>query len=204
MKTNNIITSPNVSCLWPNLITPSTKFNERGVYDVTMILTPGNPEHQRFIEHIEREYQNAYNAMCKEQGKPKLKKADSPLTPVTTADGMETGDFKIKAKLTASGETKDGRRFERKPALFDVHGKPWKGSVIGNGSMLRVAMRPNPFYVPALGAGLSLRLEAVQVIEAREGGKGFSEFGFVAQPEKEETTSSPFASETPAEVDGDF
>lgn len=203
MKTNNIITSPNVSVLWPNLITPSTKFNERGVYDVTMILTPGNPEHQAFIERVETEYQSAYAAMCKEQGKPKLKKADSPLTPVMTPDGMETGDFKIKAKLTASGETKDGRRFERKPALFDAHGKPWKGGAIGNGSLLRIAMRPNPFYVPALGAGLSLRLEAVQVIEAREGGKSFNEFGFIAQPEAEET-SSPFAGDAGVGADGDF
>jgi hypothetical protein len=193
MKSNNIITSPVVSVLWPNLVTPNTKFNEKGVYDVTMILSPNDPEHAEFIAQIEAHYNNAYTAMCKEHNKPKLKKADSPLTPVTNAQGMETGDLKLKAKLTASGETKDGRRYERKPALFDQFGKPWKGGVIGNGSRLRVAIQPNPFFVPALGAGLSLRLEAVQVVEAREGGRSFNEYGFIASAESDSIASQPSA-----------
>jgi hypothetical protein len=75
-------------------------------------------------------------------------------------------------------------------ALYDSAGKPLPEDVqVWGGSKMNVAFRPNFWYSAALGFGVSLDLEAVQVIELANGGVsnvaaeafGFTEEeGFVA------------------------
>jgi hypothetical protein len=87
------------------------------------------------------------------------------------------GPFKMRAK----GITKDGREWERQCPVFDGAGKPIdteKVSIWG-GSIVNVCFYIDTFYTAALGAGVSLKLEAVQVLELRSGkDKTAASFGF--------------------------
>ena len=179
MNNNKIITSPVATTLWPKLNEPNTKFNEAGDYEATIVLNPNDTEHNNFIQMLEEMYVQAIKVMMTEHKKPKIKQADSPVRPLTDKEGNETGLYKVKFKLGASGETKDGRKYERKPALFGSDGKPFTG-IIGHNSQIKVAFKANAYFVASVGAGLSLRLEAVQVIQANSGNMGFNDYGFSA------------------------
>lgn len=176
-NSNNIITTPKVVALWPKLIEPNRKFNEDGDYEITVVLDPNNREHSNFIHHMEMMYRDAIHRMSEEHKKPKIKTADSPVRPVVDKEGVETGQLKCKFKLGASGQTKDGQKYERKPKLFDSGGEPYVGP-IGHNAEVKVAFRASPYYVPSVGAGLSLRLEAVQVFSGGSAGRSFEEYGF--------------------------
>lgn len=189
-----MITTPPLYAIWPNLNTPNLKFDAKGVYDVTVLLDPKEETHAAFIHSIEEMYEKAISDMAAEHKKPKIKRADSPIRPVTDKEGNDLGTFKIKFKLAASGETKDGRKYERKPALFGADGKPFTG-VVGHNAKVRVAFKPTAFFAAALGAGLSLRLEAVQVLEAG-GQRGFADFGFTAAAEPEASAAPTDMSDT--------
>ena len=54
-----------------------------------------------------------------------------------------------------------------------------------------MAFKPNAYFVPSVGAGLSLRLEAVQVLRASGGAMGFSDYGFSASASEETITEVP-------------
>ena len=194
---NQIITTPAVTALWPKLNEPNTKFNENGDYEATIVLDPVLPEHAEFISKLEQIYEEAVAAMAAEHKKPKIKRADSPVRPLTDKEGNDLGQYKVKFKLAAKGETKDGRKYERKPALFGADGKLFTG-IVGHNSQVRVAFRPSAYFVASVGAGLSLRLVAVQVLQVRDGARGFNDYGFTAASEPERET------ETMAEVSEDF
>ena len=67
-----------------------------------------------------------------------------------------------------NGKTKE--RFTQRPALFDSKKRPiTNGTVIWGGSQMKVAYQLAPYYVPAIGAGVSARLKAVQILKLVEG-----------------------------------
>ena len=59
-----------------------------------------------------------------------------------------------------------------KPAIFDAKGIPMIDSNIWGGSELKVNGSVAAYYTPLIGAGVALRLRAVQVIQYVEGGSG--------------------------------
>jgi len=141
--------------------------------------------------------QESFAEAKKENPSKKVKQADAPYS--WNDDGVLSVNFKMKA----SGTTKDGKAWNRKPALFDAKGKPLEvGLTVGGGSKLILSYTPAPFYTGLIGAGLSMRLEAVQVLELKEGGSSQSSesFGFEVRDgyEAKESTT-PF---TPQDSDG--
>jgi hypothetical protein len=136
----------------------------------------------------------------KEQKKGKIKVADLPIKDVYDDNNNPTGEVEIKFKMNAIGNN-GGDRWEQRPVLFDSKGRPMNEN-IGSGSKIRVGSEIIPYYSAAIGAGISLRLKAVQVIELVEysSGGGFDawkfseEDGFVT--EGVVTTSSEEASES--------
>ena len=139
------------------------------------------------------------------------------ITPIGTAffphlrtpeefEGNEIG-YTCKIILSmGTGETKDGEtyfKFKKKASyvskktrevvhttvpIFDSKGKPLPKDIeIGNGSRVRVAYSILPFHMSKVNNGLSLRLEAVQVIELRQYGANAENFGF----KEEEGYSAP-------------
>lgn len=175
---------------WPHLNRPDTKFDEAGVFR-TKLRLPADAA-APLVELIDAAFQAAHELdavkEAKKKGK-KIKEADLPYQNATDDQGEETGEIVFSFKIKASGERKDGTKFTRSVPLWDAKRQPTKADVWG-GSKIRVAFTLNPFYVPALGVGVSLQLGSVQVIELVQGqprtaeGYGFDEEeGYVAAPE---------------------
>jgi len=92
-----------------------------------------------------------------------------------------TGDVEFSFKMKASGKKRDGGRWSRFPALFDAKGQTFpKGVDIWGGTTAKVAFQPRPYFISGSGqAGVSLSLEAVQVLELVAGGtRSAEQYGF--------------------------
>lgn len=181
---------------YPWVTKPDTKFNADGEYSISLtfrdddaaITTLLNQELDKSLEKAKEE----------NQGK-KIKQADSPV--VENDDGTITLKFKLKAKVTP----KNGEPFEQRPALFDSKNKPLGRDVkIGGGSKVKVAFEVIPFYTALVGAGISLRLKAVQLIDLVEyaggdgGSYGFGETdGYEAQASEKEESGGEVGSQEP-------
>ena len=73
---------------------------------------------------------------------------------------------------------KTGETFENKPAIFDANGIPAKDVNVWGGSELKVSAELIPYYTSMVGAGVSMRLRAAQVIKLVEGGNNSTGYGF--------------------------
>jgi hypothetical protein len=190
---------------YPKLTVPDTKFNAEGHYSVKLQFT--GDEAQELSAFLDEKSEEAV-AEAKAENKPK---AGQKAKPIKEADKPyswdDDGNLVVSFKMKASGVTEAGKAWSRKPALFDAKGKPLgEGVNIGGGSTLIVSYTPSPFYTALIGAGISLRLEAVQVIDLKEyQGSTADSFGFEAQDgfEAEESTS-PFNNEEPTGDKEDF
>lgn len=170
----NVVTPSGVA-IYPHLINPDTKFNPIGEYKVSLSLV--EDEATPIIEKINVALEQAKEMIP--EGK-KAKEAELPYFIEKDEDGNQTNRYVFKFKMKAKINTKDGRTIEMSPKIFDSQGKLIKGlDSIWGGSTLRVSADLVPFYVAAVGAGVTLRLKAVQVIElVKGGGSDGSSFGF--------------------------
>lgn len=175
---------------FPHLAEAQTKFVKEGVYGVTLYFdekTGGE-----FVASLEE----AYNQACKEaqekyeEQKPQYKK-DNPeikyepfYKEEVDDNGFSTGRIFVKFKRQATGVTKDGKHLDFKVAVFDRYNKAMKKEDIekaGSGSIMKCAFKVSPYFVLAgAKAGISLKLEAVQIVEAKEwtGTKSAADYGF--------------------------
>ena len=119
-------------------------------------------------------------AQAKKEGKSVPKKPKSADPPYQIE---EDGSFVFSFKMTASGKrTKDGSTWTASPAIFDAQGKPAVALRIGGGSALVISFEFYRFYTALIGAGVSLRMAAVQVLELVEWGRRDAEgFGFAQE-----------------------
>jgi len=170
------IVSPKGLASYPFLNNPSTKFKPEGEYSVKLILNA--EEGAKFVDQVKAVLRDGYKEQCALLKKDKLKMADFPW--------KETEDGKIEVKFgqAASYKSKAGEIFERKIALFDTKGNPVTDT-IGSSSALRCAADVYPWYSPALGMGVSLKLKAVQVVELVAPSRTLSAdaYGFSAEEE---------------------
>lgn len=107
-----------------------------------------------------------------------------------------TGDIAFKFGMKASGEYKKGpkagKRWNRKPGLFDAKGQPMKNPPeIWSGSVGRVSYEARGYFVEGTGAvGVKLSLEAVRILElVSKGERSASAYGF--DPEEEGYSYDP-------------
>jgi len=84
-------------------------------------------------------------------------------------DGAETGAIVFNTKTTESYLDKAGKVIKRKVTVVDAKRHPLTKSVWG-GSKIIINADLVPFYT-AIGLGASLRLNGVQVLELRSGGR---------------------------------
>lgn len=226
------MTSPAGIAVWPRLDgEPDTKFSEdgHGVYKTTLKLDPKDPKTGEFLEALEQRHRdsasnnaayNEYCASCKEKGKkPKaMALADPPWKEGTDQDGNADGTVLVNFKMKASGVSKKtGKTWKRKPDIFDSKGQEvTKVLNIGGGSRIKVVFEVNPFWTPLIGAGISLRLCAVQVLSlktfqkktAKDYGLGEEDDGFEFSPDEvEDSEGSQKAApggKGDDDADGDF
>lgn len=169
------------TAIYPYLITPDTQFNADGEYKVKLKLNPSaelrdskGEAKGNFQEFLDRMVQASVTKAKKENPKKRIKEADAPYT-FDDDDGSLLVNFKLKARVT----TRDGTEFEQQPALFDAKGKPFDGDEIWGGSVMKASFEVVPFYTALIGAGITLRLKAAQIIELKKGGEQSADsFGF--------------------------
>jgi len=158
---------------YPWVNTPSTKFVPEGEYSCNIILT--KEEGEAIIKKVEPILEKKQQEQAEESGK-KVKTYELPIQ-------LEGDTYVLKAKLKpVNGKRKDGTEFTRSLGLFDSKGNPWDRAVtIRGGSKIRLNVRPKTWFSPLLGAGVSLELLAVQVIELSDGelsSQAAESFGF--------------------------
>lgn len=184
MNKNINITSPKGTAMWPKLNEPDFKFKELGEFSVNLLLTPEAAA--PFIARLEQIHLSGYTEQCKLLRKTNLKQFDRPWKDDTDKEGTPTGNIRFSFKANAAFRSKDTNEvIKRSVPLFDSKGQPMKDTV-GGGSVIRVNCEPRPWYVPALGYGLSLSLVAVQVLELKAGSAALRDakaLGFTAEEE---------------------
>ena len=189
-------TTPAGIAQYPYLTKPDTKFNPDGEYKISVEI-PGAAA-QDIVTFLDEQFAASVAKAKKDNPGKKIKEGDVPYS-VDDDTGKVTVRFKLKAKVTP----KQGDPFEQRPALFDAKGKPIGADAkIGGGSKVKVAYELIPYYTAIAGAGVSLRLKAVQVIDLVEfsGGASSEAYGFGEEEgyEAEDTPAAQngFAEET--------
>lgn len=181
-------TTPKGTAKYPWLNKPDTKFNPDGDYKVTLVVPV--EEADTIMQFLDEQMAQSEALAKKNNPGKKVKVADAPYS-TDEDNGTVEINFKLKAKVTMQS----GDSFEQKPALFDAKGKPLADVNVGGGSKIKVSYECVPFYTALIGAGISLRLRAVQVIDLVEfsGGADAGAYGFGEEDGFEaESTSSPF------------
>lgn len=171
------VVTPAGTAIYPHLTQPDTKFNAMGEYKVSLSLT--EDEAAPIIAKFNQAMEQA-KTMIPQGKRPKV--SEPPYFNELDDQGQETGRVVFKFKMKAKVNTKDGRTIEMSPKLFDAQGTLMNDvESIWGGSTLRISADLIPYYVAAVGAGVSARLKAVQIIELKTGGGSNAEsFGFEA------------------------
>jgi hypothetical protein len=182
--------SPAGIAQYPYLTKPDTKFNPDGEYKLKLEIPADQA--QDIVTFLDEQHELAQAKAKKDNPGKKIKEGSAPYE-VNEDTGKVSVSFKLKAKVTP----KSGDPFEQKPAIFDAKGKPLQDAKIGGGSKVKVAYELVPYYTAIAGAGVSLRMKAVQVIDLVEygGGAGADAYGFGEEDGYE-------AENTPAEQNG--
>ena len=184
--------TPAGQAIWPKLSQPETKFDADGVYETSLRLDAETG--QKFLSMLEEKLEEHHAEENKRQGE-QVKKGSISYKNVEV-DGVATGelDFKFKMKALAG---KKGQQWSQRPKLVDAKGTPIDPDKVsvGSGSKIKISYSIYPYYSAMVGAGLSLQLRAVQIIDlveyAGSDGKslGFTEEeGFEFTKEAEDDT----------------
>jgi len=131
---------------------PSTKFDDNGVFSCQVAFT--GEDAKKMKKEID-------NAMAESLKNAKgVKRAANP--PYTIEGKTLVVKFKQKARIV----TRKGDVWEKDVKLFDAANKPITEYIaVGEGSVVKVAYDSYAWGVAALGAGITLQLQMVQVID---------------------------------------
>ena len=176
------LTSPAGTARYPWLNNPDTQFNVDGVYKVNLLIP--NEEAKELCKVLD-EHAAAAFADAKAAAKtPVIAKQITlkyPYAPFLDEAGEDTGMTEFKFKMNAVITTFTGEKKVMKPHIFDANGKamPVCPAVYG-GSKLKVNFSLAPYYAASnKQAGVSLRMNAVQILELVTNGSGSGEmYGF--------------------------
>lgn len=168
---------------------PSTDYDEDGQYFVKLKLPTKDKSTQQLIKLIDTAAEDAYNSALELLETPaerkKCRQSDVSYKPEEDDDGNETGFTLFNFKRKAIRRDKNGNIKPVKIRLFDSVGQPVdpEGLDVWGGSELAISFRLVPFYTAGVGAGVSHRIEAIQLIKVVSGGddRTAEDFGFKKQ-----------------------
>jgi len=157
------IVTPEGRTEWAKFFVADYKFNEAGLYGCTLHMD--NTVAQPLVKTLDEYMAKSIAAAMEETGKPKSKIKTN--IPYTIDD--ETGDVSFKFTLKHNVNGRNGS-FTQTPTVIDARKVPVTEEVpVWNGSRVKVAFQPVTYYTGLVGAGVSLRLKTVQLIEALSG-----------------------------------
>jgi len=173
-------TTPKGRASYPWLNKPDTKFDADGVFKCNLVVPA--KEAKALMKQIDAEADKALAAAQADNPKAKksIKAGEKPYYPETDDDGEETGNIVFKTKQRAKITTKKGEVIEKTIPLFDAAGKKVSANV-GGGSVLKLNVELAHYYMAAQkSAGVTLRLQAAQILDLVEFGAGGSaeSYGF--------------------------
>ena len=148
--------------LYPHLNRPDVKFNEAGEYKVTLKIPEAKAK--SMIASYEKAIQDSISEAEQKLNGKKVKLAPKPFS-------VEDGFALFKYKMKATGVNRKTKEpFSQRPALFDAKKNPINPSScnIWGGSKMKIAYFLRAYYSPALGAGVTSQIKAIQVIELVE------------------------------------
>lgn len=197
-------TTPSGIFKFPKLNEPDTKFNANGDYSTKFIsdlATMGDliaklePIHAKAISEGKEAFAKMDVATRKKLEKKGVTFTANPFfNPMYDDKEEETDGVEFNFKMSASGVyktgPKTGQTWTRKPTIFDAKGKPMtKPPQIWGGTTGKVNFEVSPYWVPGqLAAGISLRLQAVQIIDLVSGGtRAAKDYGFGEEEGYEDT-----------------
>jgi hypothetical protein len=172
---NEKMTTPKGIALYPHLDKPDTKFDDVGVYQLSLRLAK---EEGVELQNTLQEILNKHTDLIKKQTGKDPKIQPLPIKENSDAEGNEVLDFKFKLKPQL--RTRSGEIIEQRPQIFDAGLKPMGKVGIGNGSTVKVSFVAAPYQAP-IGAGVTLRLNAVQVIDLVQYNGGAESSGFAVE-----------------------
>lgn len=198
------LTTPTGIAVYPRLNEPDTKFDKDGVYSVDLRLDREDEEAAAFLTSLQESADRSYQSLCEEHGRKNLKRAPMPFKDEEGVEGGLSKTLRIKFKLKAKAGNAE-KSWAQRPIIYDSLGNPYDPvPSIGSGSEIRVAFQVVPYFTAMVGAGVSLRMKAVQVLRLVEftPGDSFVSFGFKADQEASQTR---FLEQTKAaSLDADF
>lgn len=186
-------TTPKGRVEYAHILEPQRQIGDQVIeptYSVTLLMDD-SPEVRQFIGQLDAEMDKAENMaqetanQAKGRSKGKLPtKHDENYGQVYDDDGNPMPQYFVKAKAKAEGVTQSGKAWKFRPTVFDSKGKPWPEKnppLIGNGSVGRLALTAYAYAAP-IGYGVSIRLEAAQIIDLVEyGGRSATDYGFAVE-----------------------
>jgi len=197
--------TPKGIAVYPWLNRPDVKHKPEGQYKVDLRLSEADAA--PLIELLTPMHEEAVAAA---KANPKNKNKNYPTWPICKPaldeEGNETGDVLFTFKRAASGISKKTQKpWAIKPDLFDAKGNPLPAEAqIWGGSIIKVSFSVNAYDKP-VGNGISLALEAVQVLKLVEGsGRSASQYGFDNESDDDDsdTDGTEEGSDTPEGGDG--
>lgn len=202
------VISPKFTAMYAWLSSPNTKHNKDGKYQVSGKFDPKVPEHRAFLKTLMDLWKENVSA-SRAKFKPTKKDPEMKLTPCMHEedDGTYRVNFAESAFIMVDDKANPGtqKRIDLKPATVDASGQPTNVEV-WSGSIIKVALDVAPFYNGSLGAGLSLRLKGVQVIELRtRGSRDGASLGFGQESGfgNDGSEAAPAGDDFSSHVDGD-
>lgn len=164
------VTSPRGEALYPYLKSPEVYEGQEVGYTIQVKFSKEDTD--KLIALLEEELESVKNSS-------EFKGKRWSREPHMGFREDKNGDIVFKFKTKATITTKSGETIKRTVPVFDSKGKPIDVT-IGNGSVVRVAFQIVPYWKSSTNNGLSLYLDAVQVIELVEynGGASADAFGF--------------------------
>jgi len=185
---------------WVSLREPDIKFadesdpNDKGVYKAMLRLPKDDPSTDEFIQTLQSAFDDFLAEEERRTGRRvKVHEDGLPWSPEEDREtGEPTGNILIRTKLKARVAVKStGKVFDQRPKAFDAKGKLIEEMPnVGPGSTVKIAGQINCWHTSK--AGMTLWLEAVQILDLVEAGFGggsaesfgFSELdGYVAETE---------------------
>jgi len=185
------LTSPQGVAKYPWLNKADTKFDPNGVFRVSLLFNPEEVEEflKRLDEMADEAYEKTKEKLIKKGNKLAAKNLERHPPYKMEMDketAEETGKVEVKFKMKHFIKLDDGNEIELTPQLFDAKGQPVDRDEVNvyGGSILRINFTPRKYYVPGQKmTGVSLYLNAVQIIDLANRGGDADYYGFDLEEE---------------------
>ncbi|UCR90926.1 putative ssDNA binding protein [Ralstonia phage RpY2] len=185
-----------------NVTKPDTKYKPEGEYKIRVKVPKEAAQdlYEKLAAQAERKLEETI-ARAKKDAKFKAslkgkapKAADLPFYE-DEEDGTYVFTFKSKASFVSKKPGSEGETINRTVPIWQGNKrlKPEEVPKFGEGSQVRVSFVAADFFTAAVGAGITLRLEAVKLIKAVEyTGGGSNPFGDEDEGDYQESTGNEF------------